>query len=111
MKPTAYFVNTCRGPVVDEAALIAALQNGEIAGAGLDVFEEEPTDPENPLLKMDNVVVTPHSAGTSNMSVHQVWRSGRPRDFQAVERDVPDVGRQPGGPSQRSRVDRRRSNV
>ena len=68
MKPTAYFVNTCRGPVVDEAALITALQNGEIAGAGLDVFEEEPTSPENPLLKMDNVVVTPHSAGASNMS-------------------------------------------
>ncbi len=68
MKPTAYIINTCRGPVIDETALIAALQNGEIAGAGLDVFEEEPTYPENPLLKMDNVIVTPHSAGSSNMS-------------------------------------------
>ncbi len=68
MKPTAYFVNTCRGPTVDEAALIRALQSGEIAGAGLDVFEQEPTPADNPLLKMDNVIVTPHSAGTSNLS-------------------------------------------
>ena len=68
MKPTAYIVNTCRGPVIDEGALIAALQSGEIAGAGLDVFEEEPTPSDNPLLKMDNVVVSPHSAGSSNMS-------------------------------------------
>lgn len=68
MKPTAYFINTCRGPTVDEKALIRALQNGEIMGAGLDVFEEEPTSPDNPLLKMDNVIVTPHSAGSSNNS-------------------------------------------
>ena len=69
MKPTAYFINTCRGPVVDEAALIGALETGEIAGAGLDVFEQEPTPADNPLLRMDNVIVTPHSAGTSSVSV------------------------------------------
>ena len=69
MKPTAYFINTCRGQVVDEAALIAALEADEIAGAGLDVFEVEPTPTDNPLLKMDNVIVTPHSAGTSDSSV------------------------------------------
>ncbi len=63
MKKTAVFINTCRGPVHDEAALIKALQDGEIAGAGLDVLEKEPTDPANPLLHMDNVVVTPHWAG------------------------------------------------
>ena len=68
MKQSAYFVNTCRGPTVDEAALIRALQSGEIAGAGLDVFEQEPTPADNPLLKMDNVIVTPHSAGSSNLS-------------------------------------------
>jgi D-3-phosphoglycerate dehydrogenase len=68
MQPTAYFINTCRGPTVDEAALIVALENGEIAGAGLDVFEVEPTPADNPLLKMDNVIVTPHSAGTSSRS-------------------------------------------
>jgi len=60
MKPTAYLINAARGPIVDERALIDALRDGKIAGAGLDVFEKEPVDPENPLLKMDNVVVVPH---------------------------------------------------
>lgn len=60
MKPTAYLVNVARGPVVDEPALIAALDGGAIAGAGLDVFEHEPVDPANPLLRMENVVLSPH---------------------------------------------------
>lgn len=68
MKPTAYFINTCRGPTVDEAALIKALEDGEIAGAGIDVFEVEPTPSDNPLLRFDNVTVTPHSAGASDNS-------------------------------------------
>ena len=63
MKKSAVFINTCRGPVHNEAELIVALQNGEIAGSGLDVLEQEPTDPDNPLLKMPNVVITPHWAG------------------------------------------------
>ena len=66
MRPTAYFINTSRGKVVDEPALIKALQEKWIAGAGLDVFEKEPVDPDNPLLKMDNVVVTPHDGSYSD---------------------------------------------
>ncbi|MBM3958350.1 MAG: hypothetical protein FJ314_01065 [SAR202 cluster bacterium] len=65
MKPTAVLINTCRGPVVDEAALIRALKARKIAGAGLDVQELEPIGADNPLLKMDNVVLTPHLAGLS----------------------------------------------
>jgi phosphoglycerate dehydrogenase-like enzyme len=65
MKPTAVLVNTCRGPVVDEKALIRALENGAIAGAGLDVTEIEPIEEDNPLLQMRNVFMGPHLAGSS----------------------------------------------
>lgn len=68
MKPTAYLINCARGPIVDEKALIQALQNKKIAGAGLDVFEKEPVDPGNPLLKMDNVSVTNHYASYSEVA-------------------------------------------
>lgn len=62
MKPTAYLINCARGPMVDEEALIQALKGGCLAGAGLDVTEEEPADPENPLFNMENVILTPHYA-------------------------------------------------
>jgi D-3-phosphoglycerate dehydrogenase len=68
MRPTAVLVNTARGKVVDEPALIRALDAGWIAGAGLDVLEQEPPDPNNPLLRMANVVVTPHMASYSDES-------------------------------------------
>ena len=75
MKPTAYFINTSRGSVVDEPALIKALQEKWIAGAALDVFEKEPVDSDNPLLKMDNVVVTPHSASYSDVAFKRLRTS------------------------------------
>jgi len=63
MKPTAILVNTCRGPVIDEPALVRALSDGRLFGAGLDVFDQEPPPADNPLLKLDNVVLTAHFAG------------------------------------------------
>jgi phosphoglycerate dehydrogenase-like enzyme len=60
MRPTAYLINVARGPIVDEAALVEALQEGRIAGAGLDVFGREPLPLDNPLVTLDNVVLTPH---------------------------------------------------
>ncbi|HVQ74439.1 MAG TPA: C-terminal binding protein [Candidatus Binatia bacterium] len=65
MKPSALFINTGRGPTVDEGALVKALQEGWIAGAGLDVLEQEPPAPSNPLLGMDNVILTAHVASAS----------------------------------------------
>lgn len=66
MKPTAYLINAARGPIIDEAALVKALDAGEIAGAGLDVFEQEPPAQDNPLFAMDNVIVSPHNAALSD---------------------------------------------
>ena len=74
MKPSAMFINAGRGPSQDEAALIDALQQGEIAGAGLDVFEMEPADPENPLFQMDNVIVTPHIASATSRMMPETRR-------------------------------------
>ncbi len=65
MKESAYLINTSRGSIVDELALVRALQAGKIAGAGLDVLEKEPIDPANPLIEMDNVLTAPHIGGAT----------------------------------------------
>ena len=68
MKKTSILINNARGPVIDEKALLKALKEGWIAGAGLDVFEEEPTPQQNPLLKLENVVVAPHISSSSHQT-------------------------------------------
>ncbi|MSP00217.1 MAG: 3-phosphoglycerate dehydrogenase [Acetobacteraceae bacterium] len=72
MKPSAYFINTARGGIHDEPALAAAVSQGKIAGAGLDVFLQEPPDLDHPLLHIDNIIVTPHNAGLTTESVHEM---------------------------------------
>ncbi|MGX8712022.1 MAG: C-terminal binding protein [bacterium] len=74
MKKTAFLINTARGPVIDEQALIQALKSGKIAGAGLDVFESEPISQESELLRMDNVIATPHCAWYSEEAISTLQR-------------------------------------
>ncbi len=72
MKPTAYLINTARGGIVDEDALYAALTSGKIAGAGVDVFAQEPPRPDHPLFKLDNVITAPHVAGVTREALDRM---------------------------------------
>ena len=90
MRPTAYFINVARGPIVDEQALISALREHKIAGAALDVFEREPVDPDNPLLAMDNVIVTPHSLCWTDECFHNMAATGLKSIVDAMGGRVPE---------------------
>ncbi|MBL8583983.1 MAG: dehydrogenase, partial [Rhizobiaceae bacterium] len=72
MKPAALLINVSRGPVIDDAALIASLREGRIGGAALDVFATQPLPPDHPYLSFDNVVVTPHMAGITEESMERM---------------------------------------
>jgi D-3-phosphoglycerate dehydrogenase len=90
MKPTAYFVNVARGPIVDEAALIAALGERRIAGAALDVFEREPIAADNPLLARDDVILTPHSLCWTDECFHNMAATGLQSIVDALAGRVPE---------------------
>lgn len=89
MKPSAFLINTCRGPVVDEPALIEALTNGTIAGAGLDVFDQEPPPPNNPLFALQNVVLTAHFAGPTWDTQYSRFRNAFDNCQRVVRGDKP----------------------
>lgn len=90
MKPTSYLINVARGPIVDEKALIDVLQKRRIAGAALDVFEQEPVDPANPLLAMDNVIVTPHSLCWTDECFHNMASTGLRSIVEVLNGRIPE---------------------
>jgi D-3-phosphoglycerate dehydrogenase len=91
MKPDSYLINTSRGPVVDETALLDALNSNKIAGAALDVFEKEPPDPDNPLLHREDVIVTPHIAGSSEIGWATICRRAGEEAARALRGERPTV--------------------
>jgi phosphoglycerate dehydrogenase-like enzyme len=90
MKKSAVFINTSRGPIVDEEALIQALEKKEIAAAGIDVFFNEPIFKGHPLLNMENVVVTPHVAGYTAESLRRISEQSTQNCIDVLELKTPE---------------------
>jgi D-3-phosphoglycerate dehydrogenase len=88
MRSTAFLINTARGPIVDQAALVAALQSGELGGAALDVFEDEPLPDDSPLVVMDNVLLAPHNANSSPTAWERVHQNTFENLVRELERRV-----------------------
>ena len=89
MKPGSYLVNAARGGLVDQAALLAALESGHLHGAGLDVFPHEPPDPKSPLLQRDDVIATPHIAGATQASKDRLWSTAISQVLQVLRGERP----------------------
>ncbi|MHC4325777.1 MAG: NAD(P)-dependent oxidoreductase, partial [Planctomycetota bacterium] len=88
MKPNAVIINTARGPIIDEPALIRALQSERIAGAALDVFETEPLPAESPLLQMDNVMLAPHNSNSSPEAWERVHQNTVQNLLNVLEKEL-----------------------